>query len=184
LQPRGSDEKDKGTTMNLMSILIPEERIRVINKKVIDTLSKKFGVEINIERNEVKISGKTVDILKVKDIILAIGRGFSPEHAYALENDEYVIDIINLSGFSPNRQKVIRSRVIGTGGKIRSAIEDATECYVSVYGKTISIIGNWQDVKNAHKIIEMLINGAEHTTILKILKDFKMERIKWLKKQS
>jgi len=162
--------------MNIMSILIPEERIGVINKKVRDVLSKKFGVEINIEGNEVKISGNTVDILKVRDIILAIGRGFSPEHAYALENDDYMIDIINLSSFSPNRQKVIRSRVIGRGGKIRSAIEDATKCYVSVYGKTISIIGNWKDVKNARKIIEMLINGAEHTTILKILRDIKKER--------
>ncbi|MBU5574936.1 MAG: KH domain-containing protein [Candidatus Aenigmatarchaeota archaeon] len=174
---RGDNKNNNSEIVSNLSVTIPEERVKIINKEVIENLKNMFNININKQNNIIEISGNSLEILKVKNIILAIGRGFSPEKAYYLANEEYILEMVSISNFSAARQKIIRSRIIGTHGKIREKIEEATNCFISVYGKTISIIGKWNEIQNAKRIIEMIINGAKHTTILKILNTMKKERL-------
>ena len=64
---------------------------------------------------------------------------------------------------------VLKSRIIGTKGKTKKYIEQYTNTKISIYGKTISIIGKWDKVNIAKKAILMLIEGCSHTTLYKWL---------------
>ena len=66
-----------------------------------------------------------------------------------------------------NKNKIIRqrSRVIGEKGKCKHTLEYLTHTNISVQGKTISIIGQFQDALVARKAIEKLIQGSKHGNV-------------------
>jgi ribosomal RNA assembly protein len=110
--------------------------------------------------------------LKVRDTVRAIGRGFSPEHALRLFQDDTYLDVIDLTEYVGKAQKDldrVRARVIGTNGKTRRSIEEATGVDMSILGKTVSIVGDVTEVALAHEAVEMLLNGASHSTVYKFL---------------
>ncbi|MHA1129783.1 MAG: KH domain-containing protein, partial [Candidatus Helarchaeota archaeon] len=51
----------------------------------------------------------------------------------------------------------------------RRIIEESTENVLSVYGNTVSIIGNIKTLKIAKKAVTMLIKGASHSTVYQFL---------------
>ncbi|NWF87781.1 RNA-processing protein [Candidatus Bathyarchaeota archaeon] len=162
---------------------IPKERVGVLigpegkTKKLIE---EKFSVELQIESETggvtvvLKENAEDPSILfRVKDVITAIGRGFSPEHAFRLIHDEDVIlDIIDLRlifGRSDSDIKRIKGRIIGMNGKTRRMIEELTDANVAVYGHTVSIIGNFDQAQAAREAIQMLINGSMHSVVYRFL---------------
>lgn len=154
-------------------VLVPRDRIGVVNKEVQDEIKEKLGVKCRRADNAIEVDGEGLELLTAKNIIKAIGRGFSPVRAYRLMEEDTQLEIMDLGEFGEGRMRTIKSRIIGTSGKTREMIENATGAYVSVYGKTISIIGGFEEVKNAREAIDMLISGAMHKTVYRFL-----ERIK------
>lgn len=150
-------------------VLLPRDRRGVVNKAVCDTLKEKLNVECVIKDNAAELDGEGLELLTAKNIVKAIGRGFSPEHAYRLLDEEVQLEIRDLGRLSDARIKTIKSRAIGTKGKMRRIIEEDTGALVSVYGKTIAVIGNFEEIKNASEAIDMLINGSEHKTVYRFL---------------
>ena len=69
----------------------------------------------------------------------------------------------------------MKGRLIGTEGKARKTIETLTDCYISVYGKTVAIIGEVRDVSLARSAVEGLLRGAPHGNIYKWLEKRKKE---------
>jgi len=63
----------------------------------------------------------------------------------------------------------------------KKKIEETTECIVIVYGDTIGIIGEVEEVLIAKNAIEMLINGAKHSNVFTFLerkrKEIKMKKM-------
>jgi ribosomal RNA assembly protein len=117
-------------------------------------------------------------ILRARDVVLAIGRGFSPERALQLVDDDIVLDIIDLrETFGKNERDIARlkGRVIGREGKIRRLIEEMTNARVSVYGHTISMLGEYETVNAAREAIELLLKGKQHSTVYKLLRKIKSE---------
>jgi ribosomal RNA assembly protein len=117
-------------------------------------------------------------ILRARDVVLAIGRGFSPERALTLVDDDIVLDIIDLrETFGKNEREIARlkGRVIGSEGKIRRLIEEMTDAKVSVYGHTISMLGDYETVTAAREAIELLLKGKQHSTVYKLLRKIKSE---------
>jgi ribosomal RNA assembly protein len=112
-------------------------------------------------------------LFRVKDVIIAIGRGFSPEHAFRLMRDEdTILDVIDLRlvfGRSDSDIKRVKGRIIGMEGKTRRIIEELTDANVAVYGHTISIIGNFDQAQVAREAIQMLINGSMHSVVYRFL---------------
>lgn len=111
-------------------------------------------------------------ILKARDLINAIARGFSPERAFRLLSDGQIIEIIDLKdvlGDSRNQLVRIKGRVIGEKGKTRRIIENLTNTYVSVYGHTVALIGDYEEVRVAKEAIEMLLKGMQHGTVYRFL---------------
>lgn len=155
------------------SMLIPRDRIGVVNKKVTIELKEKLGVDIFRRENSVEIDGSGLELLQAKNILKAIGRGFSPVRAYRLLEDEQELEVIEIE----KRADVIKSRIIGTKGRTREKIEECTGAIVSVYGKTVSVIGSWKQIKNAKTALEMIINGAMHKSVYNFLDKIKREKV-------
>ncbi len=123
-------------------------------------------------------SNDPTTILRARDVVLAIGRGFSPERALELVDDDIVLDIIDLrETLGRNERDIARlkGRVIGREGKIRRLIEEMTDAKVSVYGHTISMIGEYETVTAARQAIELLLKGKQHSSVYKLLRKIKSE---------
>jgi len=63
----------------------------------------------------------------------------------------------------------LRARLIGTHGRTRVTIEEMTGVYVSIYGKTVGIIGEVHELEMAREAVEMLVRGAPHNSVYKFL---------------
>ncbi len=64
-------------------------------------------------------------------------------------------DIIKIGGLVPNKEKFVkrRQRLIGPKGMTLKALEILTNCYIMVQGNTVSVMGNFKDVKVIRRII-------------------------------
>ncbi len=156
------------------SILVPEERAKVINAKVIARVWDTKGIKVTLEGNSVTFEGEGLELLAAKNFIKAIGRGFSPIRAQRLlEDEEAQLEIVELD-FGESRLRTVRSRLIGSGGKTRALLEESTGVVVSIYGGTVAMIGNWAQVRNARQAVEMLISGSMHKTVYRFLESIKV----------
>lgn len=166
-----------------MFVRIPKERVGVLvgsDGMVKQRIEEKFMVELRVESESggvtIVLSQKADDpslLFKAKDTVTAIGRGFSPEHAFRLlRNEDDIFDFIDLRaifGRSESDIKRVKGRVIGANGKTRKLIEELTEASVVVYGHTIGFIGTFEQVDVARNAVQMLINGSQHHTVYKYL---------------
>ncbi len=152
---------------------IPKERVGVLIGKAGAIKSEieqatRCRIIIDSLEGDVRIRGKdSITIMMAMDIVKAIGRGFNPENAHRLLKPDYTLEIISLADYAGKTTKKmarLKGRVIGEDGKARRLIEELTETMISVYGKTISIIGVHEDAKNARQAIEMLLAGSPHAT--------------------
>ena len=95
-----------------------------------------------------------------------------------LVDDDIVLDIIDLRElFGKNESDInrIKGRVIGSEGKMRRLLEEMTDAKVSVYGSTISMIGEFEAVSASRQAIEMLIKGKQHSSVYKFLRRIRSE---------
>lgn len=163
-------------------IKIPKSRIAIlIGKKgeIKRELEDHTKTEITIDSKEGDVSVKGKDALLLyatRDIIKAIGRGFNPEIALLLLKQDYIFEMINLPDFEkPSQFRRIKGRVIGRNGKTRRLIEEHTQTFISVYGKTVAIIGRTENVPIARKAVEMLLGRSPHSTVYKWLEKMRRE---------
>lgn len=166
-------------------VKIPNDRIGALIGKRGETrkaLEELLGVKLEVDSSDglviIENEEDTLAEIRSMEVVKAIGRGFSPERAARLlEEDDMVLDLIDISDDADTPQKLarVRGRIIGRDGKSREQIENMTGTYVSVYGKTIGIIGLPEEVNDAHTAIVMLINGAEHSSVFSFLDKKKKE---------
>lgn len=145
-------------------VKIPNERISVLigkKGKVKKELEKRTHTAITISE-DVEIDGETFDVLLAANVVKAIARGFSPENAFLLLDENYELNIITLSGQNQRTIKRLMGRVIGREGKTRKKIEDMCGARLSVYGKTVSIICELGKMAAATRCVEMLLEGRTH----------------------
>ncbi|MAG15520.1 RNA-processing protein [Candidatus Woesearchaeota archaeon] len=156
---------------------IPASRIAVLIGKegsIKKKLETETGVKITIDSKEGDIflyGDDALNLYTVREIITAIGRGFNPEIALQLLKPDYSLEQLNLNDYAKTKNHFIRikGRVIGSNGKARQVIEELTDCKISVFGKTICIIGRVESVDVCRRAVEKLIAGSQHSTIYKML---------------
>ena len=164
-------------------VKIPKDRIGALigpEGRVKERLEKQLGIEMVVDSDSgnvtLTLSPKMEDpsmLFRAKEVITAIGRGFAPERAFRLVQDEnallQVIDLRELFGRSPSDIERIKGRVIGQEGKTRRIIEELTDADVSVYGHTVSIIAGSEEMDIAREAIRMLLEGRQHSTVYRFL---------------
>jgi ribosomal RNA assembly protein len=168
-------------------VKIPMERVGVlvgkkgeVKKKIED--ETKTVLIIDSESGDVTVDdSKSTDpilILKCTDMVKAIGRGFSPKRAFRLLNDDVYFTLLDIRDFVGKNQKHVRrvrSRIIGTKGRTRELIEELTGVSVSIYGNTVAIIGDNEELPIAVSAIEMLLSGSEHSAVYSFLEKKKRD---------
>mgnify|MGYP001390239175 CR=1 FL=1 len=102
------------------------------------------------------------------EIITAIGRGFSPEKAMLLLVGDNILHVMNLQEFvgkSTDQMERIKGRIIGEKGKARTNMENLTSTSISVYGKTVSVIGSPNQLKIVIDALSSLSSGSMHGSV-------------------
>ena len=163
-------------------VKIPKERVGTLigpEGKVKSYVEQKLGVNIDIDTEgavNIALTEQAKDpsiLLKAKDVITAIGRGFAPETAFRLiRNEDDIFDMVDLRlvfGRSESDIKRVKGRIIGTDGKTRKLIEELSEADVVVYGHTVGIIGSFEQADIARHAVQMIIEGCQHQTVYKYL---------------
>jgi len=167
-------------------VRIPVERVGAVIGKEGGTkkfLEKEMGVRLVIDSREgvvtVKSDSVKADPFSATRVIEAIGRGFSPQRARRLLDEGTAFEVIDLrdyAGRSVNSLERIRGRVIGLKGKSRRVIEELTACHLSVYGRTVAIIGEAGEVQLASEAVRSLATGSQHKTVYNALQKARTKR--------
>jgi len=175
---------------------VPKDRVGALIGKKGETkqmIEERTGILIDVdsETGEVTIDTEKANDpvmgLKVMEFIRAIGRGFSPERASKLfEEDAFLqgFDIRDYTGKNPKHVRRMRARLIGSKGKTRRLIEELTNTEVSIYGNTVYIIGSMLELSLAQSAIDMILSGSEHAAVYRFLegkqKDLKISRLDYI----
>ncbi len=167
--------------MHHETIRVPEERIAVIvgrNGRVRRRVERLTNTKIEVSQEGIVTITSPTDtedpilVWKARDMIRAMARGFSPKRALTLIDEDarlIIISLRDLVGNSPAQLKRVSGRVIGENGRSRRVIEETTESLISVYGKTVSVIGIDPGLEYATRAVTMLIDGAPHAAVYKYL---------------
>lgn len=167
-------------------LLIPKQRIAPAigsDGEVKEKIEEETDVELEFdsESGEVIIRGKEespMGVMTAHDTVKAIGRGFSPEKAYELFDEDTYLDITDITPYTGKSKKAkerLKGRVIGRNGKTRQLIEEYTGCSLSIYGKTIACIGPPKKVEIVRKAVDMLLDGLPHSAVYNFLEKKKKE---------
>ena len=168
-------------------VRIPVERVGAVIGKEGGTkrfLEREMGVKLSVDSKEGLVTLKSESALKTDPfsatrVIEAIGRGFSPQRARRLLDEGTALEVIDLRDFagrSANSLERIRGRVIGEKGKSRRVIEELTACHLSVYGRTVAIIGEASEVQLASEAVRSLATGSQHKTVYNSLQKARTKR--------
>ncbi len=170
----------------MQEVKIAASRIGVLigkggaTKKDLETRTQ-TTITIDSKEGLVKVEASdenAVTLLRAVEVINAINRGFSPERSFEMIEDEnLILDVIDLGGLAegPRQLDRLRGRIIGKDGRAREQIEDMTDVEISVFGKTVALIGDPEQLRTARAAIEMLIEGIPHENVFAFLDRKKKE---------
>ena len=174
---------------------IPRDRVGVLigtkgeTKEKIEKITK-TRLDIDGEEGTVAISptegmDDPLSVWKTNHIVKAVGRGFNPDAALKLNEDDVYLEIIKLTLYIGKSKKALarqKGRIIGKDGKTRELIINMAEVAMAVYGKTVSFIGDLENVMVAKEAVEMILNGSRHKSVYAFLEakqnDRKMREFK------
>ncbi len=143
--------------------------------ETIEEINELVNAEIEIDDGEVRIEAEDdpFEEIRAYNIVKAIGRGFAPDRALRLLEDNSDLCVININDFtggSDSRKEQLKGRVIGQDGHAREKLEKDTDTEIAVYGKTVSILGKVPNVEVARQAVTMLLEGRSHSTVYTYLK--------------
>ncbi|MFT4311638.1 MAG: KH domain-containing protein [Candidatus Woesearchaeota archaeon] len=160
---------------------VPKSRIAVIigtdgvTKRQIESQTQ-TRLTIDSHEGDITIQGRdAVKCFVSRDIVKAIGRGFNPEIALFLLKSDYAFELIDMGEVTRNKNDLLRvkGRIIGKEGKTREILEKQTETHISVFGKTVGIIGEVEHVLAARQAVDMILDGSPHANVYKWLESKK-----------
>ena len=167
---------------------ISKERIPVlIGKKgtVKRRIEKKTQtkIKVNSQEGDVLIVGQdSLGVYEARHVVQAVGRGFNPDVAVRILHESMRFELLNIQDYTgKSKKKMVRlkSRVIGLKGRAWKMLEQMTGTTISVYGKTVGIIGKVEDVLIARQAVESLLNGAPHGNVYKWIQKQQWQRARF-----
>ncbi len=139
------------------------------NKKSIQTTLK---VKLSVKGSIIEIKGNPTDEMITREVIEAIGMGFTVPQALDLKNDDFTFLKIPIKVISHRKDlSQVRARIIGTQRKVLKNIEFLTNCDIVLHDNSVGIIGNDEDVKRAAYAMRKLIAGSKHANVYMYLEE-------------
>ena len=165
---------------------IPQNRVGALigtNGDVKKSIEKLTGTILDIDSDDgtVYITPREdmedpLGVWNANHIVKAIARGFNPEIAMKLIHDDIYLEIMKLPLYVGKSKKALaryKGRIIGKNGKTRELITELAEVDMAVYGKTVSFIGEMENVLIAKEAVEMILNGSRHKSVYAFLENKK-----------
>jgi arCOG04150 universal archaeal KH domain protein len=169
----------------MQHVKVPDDRIGVLIGQGGETMRDiedraEVRLDIDSESGNVRIEkvGDPVKGLKGPDIVRAIGRGFSPEEALSLLDDDMMMfEIVDIGGAARNKTDLRRKkgRLIGEDGRTRELMQELTGASVTIYGSTLATIGGPKQVGAVREASERLLDGAPHGAVYSFLEEQRQE---------
>ena len=163
----------------MQHVKIPQDRIGVLIGEGGETMREvesraEVRLDIDSENGKVEVekTGDPIRGLKGPEIVKAIGRGFAPDEALTLLDDDMMMfDVIDIDAAARNKNDLERQkgRLIGENGRTRELMEELTGASVVIYGTTMGIIGNPKQVDAVRSAAEMILDGAPHGSVYSFL---------------
>jgi ribosomal RNA assembly protein len=171
--------------VNFFKIPVETAKKLVEEKNLLEEIEQKLGVkvEVDTESGGVKVTyepQKAENFILMKKVFDALNAGFYEEVHELLTNENYDIEVIDLTyyvGKSKNDLVRIKGRIIGEKGKAKANIENYTKCKLSIYENKVGILGPSEFTNLAKEAVEKLIKGYQHSTVYKFL-DSRLRRMK------
>ena len=165
---------------------IPQNRVGALigkNGEVKKSIEKLTGTILDIDSDDgtVYITPREdmedpLGVWNANHIVKAIARGFNPEVAMKLIHDDIYLEIMKLPLYVGKSKKALaryKGRIIGANGKTRELITELADVDMAVYGKTVSLIGEMENILVAKETIEMILNGSRHKSVYSFLENKK-----------
>ena len=165
---------------------IPQNRVGALigtNGDVKKSIEKLTGTIIDIDSDDgtVYITPREdmedpLGVWNANHIVKAVARGFNPEVAMKLIHDDIYLEIMKLPLYIGKSKKALaryKGRIIGKNGKTRELITELADVDMAVYGKTVSLIGEMDNVLIAKEAVEMILNGSRHKSVYAFLENKK-----------
>ena len=165
---------------------IPQNRVGALigkNGEVKKSIEKLTGTILDIDSDDgtVYITPREdmedpLGVWNANHIVKAIARGFNPDVAMKLIHDDIYLEIMKLPLYVGKSKKALaryKGRIIGANGKTRELITELADVDMAVYGKTVSLIGEMDNILVAKEAIEMILNGSRHKSVYSFLENKK-----------
>jgi ribosomal RNA assembly protein len=169
-------------------VKIPQDRIGALigdGGETLRRIEQAAEVELDVDSQDGSVAiervGDPVRGMKAPEIVRAIGRGFKPDEALSLLDDEMrMFDTIDIGRAARNDNDLRRKkgRLIGENGRTRELMEELTGATVVIYGSTFGVIGQPNEVDVARSAAEMLLDGAPHGAVYSFLERKRTEELK------
>lgn len=160
-------------------VTVPKDRIGVLigeggatMREIEDRAEVRLDIDSETGSVRVETVGDPIVALNGPDIVKAIGRGFAPEDAFRLlEDDMQLFDLVDVEAATRNKKDLRRKkgRLIGENGRTRELMAELSGADVVIYGTTLGIIGSPEQVDAVRSAAEMILDGAPHGAVYSYL---------------
>ena len=157
----------------MQQILIPTKRADLLkDKSLLATICKRLGCKIEIvDGNVLLIEGDAMNEYNARVVMQAFARGFEFETACKLLSEENFFESIDMKEFFKNEEQIkrIKARIIGSDGKTKNYVQSVSGADLVIYGDTVSLIGDVDEIKVARAAVDILLEGGTHSKAYAIM---------------
>jgi len=135
-------------------------------KRAVPSIENVVKVKIGFGKDKVSVQGAELNEFLVAKIIRAIDFGFDIDDALLLLKDDFVLDFVDVKENTRRKNlKDVRSRIIGTDGRVRRTIEKLTGAEIVISNNKIGVIVDADHLSATIQGIEGLISGSKHGNV-------------------
>lgn len=147
------------------SVLFPQYREKYIKEiwPLVKKALKPLKIEATLDAVEGSMSVKTTrqtwdpySIIRARDLVKLLARSVPYQQAVKILTDNKMFcEVIKIGGIVRNREKFVkrRQRLVGPNGMTLKALELLTNCYILVQGNTVSVMGEFRELKTVQRIV-------------------------------
>jgi ribosomal RNA assembly protein len=156
------------------------EIVRVAEDRIPAVIGKHGRTKANIEKwtsvrldigDVVRIEGDDpLMVLKAKDMVSALGRGFSVKQIKRLLEEDCELHVLSMQGESRKKRERLFARAIGSEGSVKKRIEEESGALVCISGKTLSLIGKPDELRPAEEAVQEILLGKTHAWAYKAMR--------------
>jgi len=139
-------------------------------KKAVPLIENKVKVRISQKGRSIEIKGSELNEFLVAKIIQAIDFGFDTEDALTLVNPDVILNFINIKDHTRKKNlREVRSRIIGTEGRVKGTIQELTGSSIVINDNKIGLIAEAAHADTALQAVVSIIQGSKQSNVFSYL---------------